>query len=276
MKFIKHLLLLSFALLAFASCEDNLDDDNIPAIQAVRNGEFFKATQRVAVSNPDGSITITGINPLEQIVFNLESSNAGTYPLGAGSPNEAIYTFNNMDVFSTSTGAGNGQVILSSGSPAGTLTGTFFFRSFLPMNADSLNITQGVIFQVPFGSPIGTGGGGASASILTSNVDGVAFTPTVVSPVSAAGSILVNASNGVNSIILSFPDSITVGSFPISGSGMVTANYISGGTAVPAVSGTLDITTIDTTANSITGTFSFMTGPPNNFNITDGTFTIFL
>ncbi|GAK90222.1 hypothetical protein JCM19297_2234 [Nonlabens ulvanivorans] len=58
-------------------------------------------------------------------------------------------------------------------------------------------------------------------------------------------------------------------------SGMYTASYISGGTPTPAVSGTLDITAVDAVASSVTGTFSFMTGPPNNFNITSGVFTVF-
>lgn len=275
MRFIKHFLLLSFALFAIAACEDNLEDDNIPAIQAVRNGEFFKSTQMTAVANADGSVTITGVNRLEQLEFNLESGTAGTYPLGSGAPNEAKYTFNNTDVFSTNTGAGSGQVVLSSGTPPGTLTGTFSFVSYLPMNADSLYMRQGVIFQVPFGNPIGSGGGGSSTSSLVANVDGVAFTPSVISPVSSGGTVLVNASNGATSIVLSFPDSIAVGTYALMGSGMYTANYISGGMAVPAVSGTLDITAVDAAADSVTGTFSFMTGPPNNFNITDGVFTIF-
>lgn len=275
MRLIKQFLLLSFALFALTACEDNLEDDNIPAIQAVRNGEFFKSTQMTAVANTDGSVTITGLNRLEKLEFNLESATAGTYPLGSGAPNEAVYTFNNTDVFSTNTGAGSGQVVLSAGTPAGTLTGTFSFVSYLPMNADSLYMRKGVIFQVPFGSPIGTGGGGSNLSSLAANVDGVAFTPSVISPVNAGGVVVVNASNGANSIVLNFPDTIAVGSYMLAGSGMYTANYISGGMAVPAVSGTLDITAVDTAASSVTGTFSFMTGPPNNFNITNGVFTIF-
>lgn len=275
MRLIKHFLLFSFALVTLTACEDNLEDDNIPAIQAVRNGEFFKSTQMTAVSNADGTVTITGLNRIERLEFNLESATAGTYPLGSGSPNEAIYTFNDTDVFSTSTGAGSGQVVLSSGTPPGTLTGTFSFVSYLPMNADSLYMRRGVIFQVPFGNPIGPGGGGSSLSSLAANVDGVAFTPSVISPVNAGGVVVVNASNGANSIVLNFPDTIAVGSYTLAGSGMYTANYISGGAAVPAVSGTLDITAVDPAADSVTGTFSFLTGPPNNFNISGGVFTIF-
>ncbi|WP_438961528.1 DUF6252 family protein [Nonlabens sp.] len=274
MRLIKQFLLLSFALFAFTACEDNLEDDNIPALQAVRNGDFFKSTQMTAVANADGSVTITGLNRLERLEFKLESGTAGTYPLGSGAPNEAIYSFNEVDVFSTNTGAGSGQVVLSSGTPPGTLTGTFSFVSYLPMNADSLYMRKGVIFQVPYGSPIGTGGV-SSPSTLTASVDGVAFTPIAVLPVNAGGSVLVNASNGATSIILNFPDSIAVGSYALAGSGMYTASYVSGGMSVPAVSGTLEVTAVDAAANSVTGTFSFMTGPPDDFDITDGEFTIF-
>ena len=275
MRLIKQFILCSFALFALTACEDNLEDDNIPAIQAVRNGEFFKSTQMTAVSNTDGSVTITGLNRLEKLELNLESATAGTYPLGSGAPNEAVYTFNDIDVFSTNTGAGTGQVVLSAGTPPGTLTGTFSFVSYLPMNADSLYMRRGVIFQVPFGNPIGTGGSGASLSTFAAQVDGTTFSPSVISPVNASGIVVVNASNGSNSIVLNFPESIVVGNYTLAGSGMYTANYISGGAAVPAVSGTLDITAVDTAANSVTGTFAFMTGPPTNFDVTNGSFTIF-
>ncbi|MGJ8683652.1 MAG: DUF6252 family protein [Nonlabens sp.] len=275
MRLIKQFLLCSLALIAFTACEDNLEDDNIPAIQAVRNGEFFKSTQMTAVANTDGTVTITGVNRLERLELNLESATAGTYPLGSGAPNEAVYTFNDTDVYSTNNSTGTGQVVLSAGTPAGTLTGTFSFVSYLPMNADSLYMRKGVIFQVPFGNPIGSGGGGSSLSSFAAQVDGTAFTPSVISPVNASGIIVVNASNGANSIVLNFPDTIVPGTYALAGSGMYTANYISGGSAVPAVSGTLIITAADPAANSVTGTFSFMTGPPNNFDITNGAFTIF-
>lgn len=276
MKLITHLLFTFLTLLVLTGCEDNLDDDNIPALQAVRNGEFFKSTQMTAVNNTDGTVSIIGVNRVERLEFILESAAAGTYPLGAGAANEAVYTFNDTDVFSTNEGNGGGQVVLSPNTPPGTLTGTFSFVSYLPNNADSLYMRKGVIFQVPFGDPI-DGGSTGTASLLTADVDGTLFSPGTVTPVSGGGTVLVNATDSAgNSIVLSFPDNITVGMYTLAGSGNYTANYIVGGTADPAVSGNLEITAIDAAAGTITGVFDFMTGAPNNFSISNGTFLIYL
>jgi len=273
MRFFYKLLFVAIAIVSFSSCEDNLDDDNIPAIQAVRNGEFFKSTQMSAVDNSDGTVSIIGVNRLERLELILESSSAGTYPLGAGASNEAVYTFNNTDVFSSNEGAGNGQVVLSSNTPPGTLTGTFSFVSYLPNNADSLYMRQGVIFQVPFGNDIG-GGNSPVAGNLTASVDGVNFTPASVTTVGAGGTVLVNASTSNNAIILSFPENTAAGTYNITAGGPYLASYRDGANVDPAVSGTLVITSFDAATNTFVGTFEFMTGPPNNFNITGGSFTV--
>lgn len=272
MRFFYKLLLIAVAVVSLCSCEDNLDDDNIPAIQAVRNGEFFKSTQMSAVNNTDGTVSIIGVNRLERLEFVLESANAGTYPLGAGANNEAIYTFNGTDVFSSNVGAGNGQVVLSSNTPPGTLTGTFSFVSYLANNADSLYMRQGVIFQVPFGDTIG--GGSGTADVLTATVDGSNFTPSIITTVGSGGTVLINASTNTNGIILSFPESTTVGTYSITAGGPYLASYRDGTVVDPGVSGSLVITAVDAATNTFTGTFEFMTGPPNNFNVTAGSFTI--
>lgn len=273
MRFLYKLLFVAIAIVSFSSCEDNLDDDNIPAIQAVRNGEFFKSTQMSAVNNSDGTVSIIGVNRLERLELILEDSSAGTYPLGSGAPNEAVYTFNGTDVFSSNEGAGNGQVVLSSNTPPGTLTGTFSFVSYLPNNADSLYMRQGIIFQVPFGENIGGGNTPATGS-LSASVDGVNFTPAAVTTVGSGGTVLVNASTSTNAIILSFPESTAVGTYNITAGGPYLASYRDGTAVDPGVSGTLVITSVDTATNTFVGTFEFMTGPPNNFNITGGSFTV--
>lgn len=274
MKLIKQFLLLSFALFALTACEDNLEDDNIPAIQAVRNGDFFKSTQMVAVSNADGSVTITGLNRVERLEFNLESPTAGTYPLGSGAPNEATYTLNNTDVFSTNTGLGNGQVVLSAGSPAGTLTGTFSFVSYLPMNADSLYMRRGVIFQVPFGAPIAGGTPTTGADAFVATVDGTVFNPTTISVNNTGGIISISALNGpTNFVSLIFPDTITPGAYTFDNL-TYSASYAASGIPALSVSGNLVITAIDPVARTVEGTFDFTTGPPSSFNITTGAFSV--
>jgi len=273
MRFISKLLSCAFIALSLFSCDRNLEDDNIPAIQAVRNGEFFKASQMSAVNNADGSVSIIGINQLERLEIQIASAAAGTYPLGFGSENTALYTFNSANEFSTNTGNGTGRVVISSNSPTGTISGTFEFVSYLPNNADSLYMRRGVIFQVPFNGQLGTGGGSTAGNVLTASVDGTTFTPAAVVPLAIGGQITVIAATQTAQISLSFPETITPAIYPF-GAGGINAAYSNGGAQSPAISGNLIIISADQTANTVNGSFSFTTGPPNNFSVTNGSFSI--
>lgn len=263
-----------FALLAlgFLSCERNLEDDNVPAIQAVLNGEFFKALQMSAVNNADGTVSIIGVNPLERLELKISRSNAGTYVLSPTSANEARYTFNGTNTFTTALGNGNGTVVLSPSSPAGTVTGTFEFVSYLPGNVDSLYMRRGVIYQVPFGTaPDVVTNPGTQA--FTATVDGAVFTPVTITPLVTAGALSIVASRNNAQISLTFPENITPNTYAFNSPG-VTAFYINNGVPDIAISGNLVITAANQATNTVEGTFSFMTGPPNNINVTNGAFSI--
>jgi hypothetical protein len=269
----KYLLVALAAIAALSSCSDNLDVDNSPAIQAVRNGEFFKSNRFSATNNADGSLTIVGQNPLETVEFNLESGSVGTYRLGAGSDNVANYTFNGAERFSTSVGNGNGEVQISSVDNSG-VTGTFSFVSYLPNNADSLYMRRGVIFKVPFGNPLGDGGGGSTNDQFAATIDGTALNPTVITASSNSGTLVIGGSNGGSTISIVLAADTAVGTYDLAGSSSIIATYIAGGTPANAISGTLVVTAADQTAETISGTFDFMTGPPNNFEITNGSFNV--
>lgn len=150
---IKRLGFLMFLMMfSLTGCEENLDLRNEPALQASRNGEFFGATTTSVSNNADGSITISGENPLERLQIKLTSASPGSYQLGQGRPNEAVYIFNETETFSTNTGEGMGTVILEPGSPDGTITGSFSFVSFTTGATDTLTMRKGVIYRVPFGN----------------------------------------------------------------------------------------------------------------------------
>lgn len=270
MKKLGLLLLLSLVLLT--GCEDNLDKDNSPALQASRNGEFFGSIKTSVTNNPDGTITIGGENPLEKLQFRLTSANPGVYVLGQGQPNVAIYTFNDQQQFSTNTGNSAGQVILEAGSPEGTITGNFSFVSYTPNAADTLTMRKGVIYRVPFGTEVGSD----KVNNLKAKINGTSLNPSAVATTQASGTIVVNARNGNNVLLLSFPTAITVGSYSFTKDGMYRASYSSGGSSADAISGTLDITIVNRNARQYSGIFSFETGPPGNVSISQGSFTITL
>ncbi|WP_213520801.1 DUF6252 family protein [Nonlabens sp.] len=274
MKRISKYLLIALAIVTFGSCSENLEEDNVPAIQAVRNGEFFKSSQMSATVNADGTLSVIGQNSLERLEFNLEDDGVGIYRLGAGSQSEAIYTFSGSESFSSNLGNGTGEVRLTSVNALSGVTGTFSFVSYLANNADSLYMRKGVIFQVPFDGPLGTGGGSSSNS-FNANVDGVALNPQTVAAVDSSGVILVSGSNSSAAITLSIPVAVTPGSYSFASSGDYTATYTtSGGASATSVTGTLEVVTADAAASTLSGTFNFVTGPPNNFDITNGAFSV--
>jgi hypothetical protein len=275
MKLISKFLLIALVVFSFSSCSENLEDNNIPGLQAVRNGEFFKSDRMSATLNEDGSLSIVGQNALETLEFQLEEGGVGSYRLGAGSQNEAVYTFNGAAPFSSNVGNGTGEVRLSSVNTESGVTGTFSFVSYLANNADSLYMRRGVIYQVPFGASLGTDTGSPTSNSFNANIDGSSLNPTSINGVANGGIVLITGSNGNGSIVLTMPDVVTPGTYTLSGTGATySALYVLGSNIAQAVSGTLTVTAADAAANTVTGTFSFMTGPPNNFDVTDGSFSI--
>ncbi len=267
------LCLLLFCCLALFSCEENLDVDNTPALQASRNGEFFGSDRVNVTNNANGTITIAGENPLENLRLVLTSSAPGVYELGQGLPNEAIYTFNNEIQFTTRTGQSTGSVIITSNEPQGTITGNFSYVSYTPRAQDTLTMRKGVIYRVPFGTGVG---GINNVNTLRAQIEGTLFTPTTVTPSAAAGTVIVQSQNSATTLLLSFPENVTVGSYSITAAGPYRAAVTNNGTTADAISGSIDITIVNRNRRTYSGSFSFTTGPPSNLAVTQGTFTVTL
>lgn len=276
-KFINRLTVAALIILSLASCEKNLDVDSTPALQAVRNGTYYGADRMVAVKNADGTLTISGVNPLERLSLTLSSDALGTYPLGPGSLNDATYIFNDTNAFSTSTGFGRGEVVLTRSLVGNSVSGSFDFVSYLPGQVDSLYMRGGIIYQVPFGDPIDGGVDvGQFLSSFNALVNGTGLNPVGVVPIVDNNVLTINAANNARDfIVLRFPVDIAVGTYTIARNGDYRASYSdSASAAVPAISGTLEITAVDPAAATVEGTFSFETGPPSNIEVTEGTFAI--
>ncbi|PQJ19053.1 hypothetical protein BST93_04560 [Nonlabens tegetincola] len=252
----KKLIVAVLTLIAIVGCEKNLDEDNSPAIQAVRNGEFFKAQDMAASIDIDGRLIIQGTNQLESLTISLDDSSPGTYILGQGASSEATYVFNNSQSFSSNANDGRGEVTITSSSNSGFVSGTFDFVTYTANAADSLYMRKGVIFEVPLGGTINPGNGNTTNS-FAADVDGQALNPSLISPNVSSGTILIFASNQNISLSISFPDTIVPGvySFPTDATGL----YAQGTSGETAQSGTIEILTHDTANNSITGTFNYTT-----------------
>jgi len=254
------------------SCEENLDVDNTPALQASRNGEFFGSDRVSVTNNSNGTVTIAGENSLEKLKFDIPSASPGIYELGQGEASEAVYTFNNQLQFSTRTGDSKGTLILTANSPQGTVSGNFSFVSYTPNAADTLTMRKGVIYQVPFGTEVGSD----FINTVRAMINGTSLNPTTVAANANSGTIVIQANNSDTNLLLSLPENITVGSYPIDVTGDYRAAIINNGATADAVSGTLDISIVNRAAGQYSGIFSFETGPPSNIQVTQGSFTITL
>lgn len=272
MRTIAAYLFFALIIFSFSSCSENLDDDNTPALQAVRNGEFFKSATMSAALNDDGTLSIFGQNALETVEFELEDDGVGVYRFGAGSPNEAIYTLTGSQSFSTAFGNSTGELRLTSVNTLSGVTGTFSFVSYLPNNADSLYMRRGVIYKVPFNDPVDNGGNGADT--FAAVIDGAPLNATIVGAIEGGSMVVVSGANATGAMAITFPNDIAVGSYPIALTGNYTANYTNGGVSAAAISGTLEISLSDVVANTVSGTFDFVTGPPDNFVVTNGVFSV--
>ncbi|WP_194851827.1 DUF6252 family protein [Nonlabens antarcticus] len=264
-------ILFSLVLVLLTSCEENLDKLNVPALQASRNGEFFGSTVTTVTNNPDGTITIGGENPLETLQLKLTSADPGVYELGQGSLNEAIYTFNNEQLFSTSIGEGKGIVSLNPGSPEGTVTGNFSFVSYTTNATDTLVMRKGVIYQVPFGTETGSD----NINTFKAVINGERFRPTAITAVEESGRILVTASIGGQVVTVSFP--IPTANYSDSfNTTRVIGTYTSDGNTFRAIEGGFNIREFNDVSRQYEAYFDFKTGPPGNVILSGGEFNITL
>lgn len=135
-------------------------------------------------------------------------------------------------------------------------------------------------FTDEIGTGGGSGSGGGGSTSFFAKVDGVEFDEQTLIATEASGilGIIAQKSDGT-SITIQVPSDITAGTYDLS-SFTYNATYtqMSPTTATLADSGSLAITSHDTSARSIVGTFNFVSTPTGattpEFTITDGSFSV--
>lgn len=288
---------LTLALAAgFSSCSKDDDDDNRstpppsnPAPTAVMtakvdNVNWSSLSNRASGSIISGTSNLTGVaNDSSMITMTItQNITVGTYGLGPSS--------GNAGVFATST-SGSAPAWSSNGNPAcyGTLTvtsmdqtnkrfsGTFSFKAWRATDNTFREITNGVFTDVPYVTSISGGG----SNTFTIKIDGVTFTPAVVSGSVALGNLTIVASDsqGSKSVGLTMPATVTPGTYSMTSFGTYYGQYNpNSSTYTMSNSGTLTITAHNTSAKTISGTCSFVSTPfgqsTPTFNLTNGAFSI--
>lgn len=258
----RNLVLFLFAIITLISCNDI--QENSPAFQGEVDNIFFKALDAQVIENEDGTFIVQGISLNETVTLKISSPQDGTYILGGESSNFATYENSSGYVYTTNP-EGEGKVIVTSDTLVNALSGTFNFTAILS-GQDTLTISNGIFFEIPY-----SGTNSDVAGSFSAKIDGTPFIPFTISAIDTGNSIVIIGSANSNSITLGVPVDITTGLYDIPATGFI-ASYSVDQVSENAEEGTIIIIEHDTANKTIKGTFSFKTASyiisVGQFNVT--------
>lgn len=230
-----------------ASIEDNFYRASFSKANYIENGAYFVLQGK----NSNQIITLRGKYPPEGV----------SLIFGEGSENFAIYEDRNGMVYSTAVLGGEGSMIINEVSTEEqTITGEFNFKG-ISMGLDTLSITGGVFYKVPYDIDLGPG---TNAGSFSAELDGNVFVPLDVVANVVGNTILINGFINSKEILIGVPTDVEDGTFDILNEGFV-AEADDGSGNETSISGEVTINTHDTIEKTISGTFQFQT-PTNTIN----------
>lgn len=161
----KKIALFLLALVAFSSCEEDIQFNN-PSLQVMKDNELLRVVNPHVVLNLDGSVSLTGSYGFETLILKVASPTPGTYKFGLNNSNVAYYKYEADGLvleYSTISGVDNSQmeddlgelVILPPTHPRaskepGTISGEFKFRGKIlnsnPFGSPNIFFHQGVFY----------------------------------------------------------------------------------------------------------------------------------
>ncbi|MBK7888927.1 MAG: hypothetical protein IPJ86_17035 [Bacteroidetes bacterium] len=284
-------LIIGIAFLGFSSCKKDDSDggSSTPGTSNLMTAKVDGVNWTSLGSLTGGSIIsnvsiCSGIAAdSSRISFSIMQSVAlnGTYDMGFGSGNVASFATTGSSVPWVSSGNATctGTLTITAlNTTSKRMSGTFSFKGYRNSDNSFKEITVGVFTNVAY-STGSTGGGGNNT--FTVKINNVNWVPDLVIGDASNGDIVIDATNsaGTKSVTLQMPDTITPGSYVLDGNAGVLGYYSpSLGLMGISTSGTLNITTHNTSTNTIIGTFNYtaeeITGPTATYTISNGTFNI--
>jgi hypothetical protein len=257
----KNLLILFFASLLVVGCEKI--ETNAPAFQANITDDFFKATISEANYIENGMyFVLQGKNSNQIITLRGNYSSEGVNLIfGEGSENFAIYEDSNGIVYSTAVPGGEGSMKINEiSAEETTITGEFNFKG-ISISLDTLSITGGVFYKVPYGNEIDDG---SNAGSFSTELNGNVFVPLDVFANNNGNTILIKGIINSEEILIGVPNDVEGGTYDVLTGGFI-ARVNDGSGNQDAISGEITINTHDTIEKTISGTFQFQT-PTNTVN----------
>lgn len=317
LKFISAILVL-FAAFSVTSCSDvepldpaielpgpnnpdpnnpNNPNPNAPASFKVDfDGQTYTATTVQAIVNDD-YIAITAIrgSNVELFQITIPEATEGTYTFSTTSMMALAYSKNDGNSAFVATPqdgdfstfpeyVDNATVTITDiNTTTGKISGTFRFTGARFVTGSTTAIetkafTNGAFTNLPFTPDVTA----PTGNTFTAKLDGAAFTPTNISATVMANKISIIGRRGtIENISLNLPETIATGTYDLDFMGDYVGLYIMNATSegsLGAESGSVTITSHNTSTNRIKGTFHFVassllgTGTPHE--ITEGTFDV--
>lgn len=299
MNFRNALVLLTSAMvIGFAGCKKDDDDDAAatptpppaptPVMTCKVNAvNWASISNRAAGSIVNNTSNLTGVATDSTVITMTVTENIelnGVYDLGPSSLNGGV--------FAPSTNGTGGSSWTSNAHPTSTgemivtamdtvnkrISGTFHFKAWRATDNTFKDITNGVFTDVPYITSLTSTG----SNLFSVKINNVLFTPASITGVVNSGDIMIIASDSQASqtVGITIPETATVGTHAM---GSMGADYYgqynpNGSTFTISTSGSVVITSHNTTTDQIVGTFSFNSAPLGGgaptFNLTQGSFTI--
>lgn len=290
----KNLLLLAGLILAFANgCKK--DDDNKTAGGGGNNNSssasmtcevdsvpWSAATPSAGIINNVSNLTGIGADS-STITITIQETVAlnQSYDLGMNSGNAGVYNVPGASSAWVSHASPNtyGQLTITSMDTLNKkIGGTFSFKAWRATDNTYRTITNGLFSNVTYVTSVSGGG----SNTFTIKIDNVTFTPALINGSLASGNIMITASDnqGSKSVGLTVPSTITAGTYPLELFTTYSAQYNpNSSTYTGATSGSLTITSHNTSTKLIVGTCNFVSEPfpaggPPTYNLTNGAFSI--
>jgi len=286
--FIKTFFILFLSIITF-SCEKEETEETTESTSTtsvkIDGNTFVPTIVSAQIDEEKDLLNITMTDNTSTITITLSGTSTGTYTLNQSTNHVLAYVPNGA---TASTSNGNGEVsvtvvIESINTSKNTLNASFSGSVVSPLGGSEYTFTDGVIKDATLTTIEDEGGSSNSSNTLSASIDGSTFTPTSVTAVEASlftmNNITITAIKGNETIGLTFPSNIAVGSYDLEGIGAdYVGQYNAGSSYNTSESGTLNITAHNTSDKTISGTFSFTATPflPNGgaYAITSGSFTV--
>lgn len=286
-------ILASSMLFMFTGCSK--DDDNnssntpTPAVASmtakVDGVTWTSLTNKVSASIISNVTNLTGVasdSTLLTITIQDAVAVGDTIDLGPGSGNAGVFALTPNGTANGWSSNGNaacyGEMIITAMDVTNKkISGTFEYKVWRATDNTFKTITDGVFTNVTYATSITSGGN----NTFTVKIDGVTFTPAIISGTASFGNLIISAADnqGSKAVGITVPETVTPGTYAIGTIGDLYYGTYNPNSSIFTVSdsGSVVISSHNTTTNNIVGTFNFVSSPfggGTSYELTFGSFNI--